>query len=31
MILAIDVYYIGDTAKAVGVLFCWKDEAPQQV
>lgn len=31
MILAIDVYYIGDTAKAVGVLFDWKDQTPQQV
>jgi len=31
MILAIDVYYKGDTAKAVGVLFDWKDQTPQQV
>jgi deoxyribonuclease V len=31
MILAIDVYYIEDTAKSVGVLFDWKDARPQEV
>lgn len=31
MILAVDVYYEGDTAKAVGLLFNWKDEQPTQV
>lgn len=31
MILAIDVYYIEDTAKSVGVLFEWSDAQPQEV
>lgn len=31
MILAIDVYYIEDTAKSVGVLFDWNDAQPQEV
>lgn len=31
MILAIDVYYIDDTAKSVGVLFDWNDAQPQEV
>lgn len=31
MILAVDVYYEGETAKAVGVLFNWKDAQPAQV
>ena len=30
MILALDVYYEGEAAKAVGVLFNWKDEVPAQ-
>jgi deoxyribonuclease V len=31
MLLAIDVYYIDDRAKAVGVLFNWNDEQPAQI
>lgn len=31
MILAVDVYYEGEAAKAVGVLFNWKDAQPSQV
>ncbi|WP_262494690.1 endonuclease V [Flavobacterium davisii] len=31
MILAIDVYYINEIAKSVGVLFDWKDIHPQEV
>lgn len=31
MLLAIDVYYIEDKAKAVGVLFNWDDEQPAQI
>lgn len=31
MILAVDVYYEGDTAKAVGILFNWKDDKPAQI
>lgn len=30
MILAIDVYYLERTAKAVGVLFDWDDSEPRQ-
>ncbi|MFP9117924.1 endonuclease V [Flavobacterium sp. RNTU_13] len=30
MILAIDVYYYDNQAKAVGVLFEWEDAAPRQ-
>jgi deoxyinosine 3'endonuclease (endonuclease V) len=31
MILAVDVYYEGESAKAVGVLFNWKDDKPAQI
>lgn len=31
MLLAIDVYYTEDKAKAVGVLFNWTDEQPVQI
>ena len=31
MILAIDVYYIENTAKSVGVLFEWEDEQAREV
>jgi deoxyribonuclease V len=31
MLLAIDVYYIEDKAKAVGILFNWNDEQPAQI
>ncbi|AYL94657.1 endonuclease V [Mucilaginibacter celer] len=31
MLLAVDVYYIEDRAKAVGVLFNWDDEQPHQI
>lgn len=31
MILAIDVHYRQDFAKAVGVLFNWDDEQPQEI
>ncbi|OXA75885.1 endonuclease V [Flavobacterium columnare] len=30
MILAIDVYYIDDIAKSVGVLFNWEDAEPKE-
>ncbi|MEO3406500.1 endonuclease V [Mucilaginibacter sp. CAU 1740] len=31
MLLAIDVYYMEDRAKAVGVLFNWPNEQPVQI
>lgn len=31
MILALDTYYYGNTAKCVGVLFQWADEEPQKI
>lgn len=31
MIVAIDVYYVNDTAKAVGVFFEWEDECPKEI
>lgn len=31
MLLAVDVYYIEDKAKAVGVLFNWDDKQPAKI
>jgi deoxyribonuclease V len=31
MILALDVYYRGDSATAIGVVFDWTDDKPRQV
>ncbi|AEW85768.1 endonuclease V [Flavobacterium columnare] len=31
MILAIDVYYVNNTAKSVGVLFNWEDTEPTEI
>ncbi|MFP5041813.1 endonuclease V [Parasediminibacterium sp. JCM 36343] len=31
MLLALDIYYRDDTAKAVGVLFNWEDEQPASI